>query len=186
LGFESFPAFWQNRLMALLIPKDDMFDLEKQIAAWRKQMLAAGIQSPVPLDELEIHLREEIEQQTKSGTSERQAFNLATQNMGHPNTLKQEFRRATMKNWRPLKFLSIFCGLTIAAAGCIGLGQTLQEGAIKAWLIHGGTVAIGENHPVEINARLWAAFMCLFPPFLISVGLVILRFSFRKKRAGPE
>ena len=40
-----------------------MFDLEKAIANWRKQMLAAGIKMPAPLEELEIHLREEIEQQ---------------------------------------------------------------------------------------------------------------------------
>ena len=38
-----------------------MFDLEQSIRNWRKQMLAAGIKSPVPLDELEIHLRDEIE-----------------------------------------------------------------------------------------------------------------------------
>ena len=42
-----------------------MFDLEKSIAEWRKQMLSAGIKTPVPLEELEIHLREEIEQQIK-------------------------------------------------------------------------------------------------------------------------
>jgi len=30
-----------------------MFNLESSIARWREQMLAAGIQSPVPLDELE-------------------------------------------------------------------------------------------------------------------------------------
>ena len=45
-----------------------MFDLEKSIADWRTQMLAAGIKSPVPLEELESHLREEITQQTKSGS----------------------------------------------------------------------------------------------------------------------
>jgi len=38
-----------------------MFELEKSIADWRRQMLAAGIKSPLPLEELEIHLREEIE-----------------------------------------------------------------------------------------------------------------------------
>ncbi len=30
-----------------------MFDLENAIADWRRQMLAAGIQTPVPLEELE-------------------------------------------------------------------------------------------------------------------------------------
>ena len=37
-------------------------------------MLAAGIKTPVPLEELESHLREEIEQQTKLGLSEAEAF----------------------------------------------------------------------------------------------------------------
>jgi len=37
-----------------------MFSLEKSISEWRRQMLAAGIKTPVPLEELEIHLREEI------------------------------------------------------------------------------------------------------------------------------
>ena len=42
-----------------------MLDLEQSIAEWRRQMLAAGLKTPVPLEELESHLRDEIEQQTK-------------------------------------------------------------------------------------------------------------------------
>ena len=37
-----------------------MPDLEQRIAIWRSQMIDAGIKTPVPLDELEAHLREEI------------------------------------------------------------------------------------------------------------------------------
>ena len=44
-----------------------MFNLEKSIADWRQQMLAAGIKTPVPLQELEIHLRDEIEQHKNLG-----------------------------------------------------------------------------------------------------------------------
>ena len=47
-----------------------MFNLEKEISEWRQQMLAAGVKSPVPLEELESHLREDIEQQVQSGLSE--------------------------------------------------------------------------------------------------------------------
>ena len=32
-----------------------MFDLEQAIADWRRQMLAAGIKTPVPLEELKSH-----------------------------------------------------------------------------------------------------------------------------------
>jgi len=45
-------------------------NFEENISAWRRQMLDAGIKTPVPLDELEIHLREEIEQRMKSGMEE--------------------------------------------------------------------------------------------------------------------
>ena len=40
-----------------------MFDIEQSFTEWRKQMLAAGIKTPVPLVELEIHLREDVEKE---------------------------------------------------------------------------------------------------------------------------
>jgi hypothetical protein len=71
-----------------------MFDLEQSISGWRQQMLAAGIQTPVPLEELEIHLREEIEQRMQSGISEQEAFAMASAIIGQPEPLKSEFKRA--------------------------------------------------------------------------------------------
>jgi hypothetical protein len=71
-----------------------MFDLEKSIGDWRKQMLAAGINTPVPLEELEIHLREEIEIQSKSGLNEQEVFNFAVQKIGQASLLKTEFKKA--------------------------------------------------------------------------------------------
>jgi hypothetical protein len=68
-----------------------MSDLEKSITEWREQMLAAGIKTPVPLDELENHLREEIERQMKSGLNEQTALEIAIQTIGQANTLKLEF-----------------------------------------------------------------------------------------------
>ncbi len=59
-----------------------MFNLEKSIAEWRKQMLATGIKSPVPLEELENHLREEIQQQRKLGLNEHEAFEISVQKIG--------------------------------------------------------------------------------------------------------
>jgi hypothetical protein len=71
-----------------------MFDLEKSIAEWRKQMLAVGIKTPVPLEELEIHLREEIEQQMQSGFGEEHAFKSAVWKIGQAGLLKTEFKKA--------------------------------------------------------------------------------------------
>jgi hypothetical protein len=71
-----------------------MFDLEKSIADWRKQMLAAGIKSPVPLEELESHLREEIERQMKSGLNGQTAFEISTRQIGQPKIINHEFKKS--------------------------------------------------------------------------------------------
>ncbi len=68
-----------------------MFDLEQSIAEWRQQMFTAGIKSPAPLEELESHLREDIEQQMESGIKAQPAFETALGQMGPAGALKVEF-----------------------------------------------------------------------------------------------
>ena len=70
-----------------------MFNLEKSITEWRKQMLAAGINKPVLVDELESHLREEIGRLTKSGLTPPDAFEAAVQQIGNAVVLKKEFKK---------------------------------------------------------------------------------------------
>jgi hypothetical protein len=70
-----------------------MFDLEQSIMDWRRQMLDAGIKTPAPLEELEIHLREDIERQMESGLNEQKAFEIAVQEIGKANMLKNEFKK---------------------------------------------------------------------------------------------
>jgi hypothetical protein len=70
-----------------------MFDLEQSIAEWRRQMLATGIKTPVPLEELESHLRDDVAQQMRAGANAQQAFEAAVQRIGHANDLKSEFKK---------------------------------------------------------------------------------------------
>jgi len=70
-----------------------MFSLEHAISEWRRQLAAGGIDSPEVLDELESHLRDDIEQQMRSGLSLQQAFNAALQRFGQRDALKTEFKR---------------------------------------------------------------------------------------------
>jgi len=99
-----------------------MFDLEKAIADLRKQMLAAGINTPVPLDELESHLREEIERQRRSGMGAEQIFDCAAKAVGPAAVLKNEFQKVersramTLVNLTGIAFLVIagFFSLMIA------------------------------------------------------------------------
>jgi hypothetical protein len=74
-----------------------MFHHEQAISEWRRQMLAAGIKTPVPLEELESHLREEIERQMKSGLDRKKAFEISVRQIGQPKTLKKEFNISERK-----------------------------------------------------------------------------------------
>jgi hypothetical protein len=71
-----------------------MFNLEEQISEWRRQMLAAGIPTPVPLEELEIHLRENIEGQVSTGMNVREAFENSVGHIGQAVALNNEFVKA--------------------------------------------------------------------------------------------
>ena len=71
-------------------------NLEENILAWRKQMLAAGIKTPAPLEELENHLRDAIDRQVRSGLGEQGAFAAVCQTnwpAKHPGTRIQKNRK---------------------------------------------------------------------------------------------
>jgi hypothetical protein len=119
-----------------------MFDLEQSIFEWRKQMLAAGIKTPVPLEELEIHLREEIERQVKSGLNEQNAFEISVQQIGQPKKLEGEFEKVETNVMKPMiKIATGILGLLISAAlmtpGCIQLHNELiiANGRLGLWLL---------------------------------------------------
>lgn len=75
-----------------------MPELETNILEWRKKMLSAGIKSPVPLDELEGHLRERVHD-LKAGLSEADAFQTAAKELGDGRILKKEFSKGRFV-WR--------------------------------------------------------------------------------------
>lgn len=56
-------------------------------------MRAAGVKTPVPMEELESHLREEIERQMKLGTENQRAFDMAVLQIGQGIELKAEFAK---------------------------------------------------------------------------------------------
>src|ERR1017187_6200271 len=91
--------------------RSNMFDLDQSLAGWRKQMLAAGIKTPVPLEELEIHLREDIAQQMQSGFSAQQAFGIAVKQIGRAPELKREFKKisAPMEMQKIIKLAGVIC-----------------------------------------------------------------------------
>jgi hypothetical protein len=118
-----------------------MFDLEKSIAEWQRQMLVAGIKKPVPLEELEIHLREEIERQAKSGLNEQNAFEISVQRIGEPQPLKSEFKKIERRFMKTMKIVggivSVMIGAALMVPGSIQLHDELvvANGKLVLWLL---------------------------------------------------
>jgi hypothetical protein len=70
-----------------------MFQLDSAIQSWRRQMISAGIYNRDTLNELESHLRDDIEQQVRAGQTEQHAFEIAAEKIGKANALKAEFAK---------------------------------------------------------------------------------------------
>jgi hypothetical protein len=89
-----------------------MRNVDLKIGEWRSRMAAGGIKSSAVLDELESHLREEIERQIRLGSDEVKAFEIAAQKIGGSDLLKAEFAKvAEGKEARLGKVLGIACCL---------------------------------------------------------------------------
>ena len=133
-------------------------------------MLAAGIKTPVPLEELESHLREEIEQQMKSGFSAQQAFGSAVKKIGRAPELKREFKKvnAPMEIQKIIQLagvifvaLTLFCPLFLflpcLQARELGLMVKMYAMAVYAITVAASVLSWKYNHkllPVIRNQPL--------------------------------
>lgn len=70
-----------------------MFNIEKAISGWRKEMLAAGVKNLNALNELQEHLLSDVDAQMRSGTEAETAFSQAVQRIGSPSEVCEEFAK---------------------------------------------------------------------------------------------
>lgn len=126
-----------------------MFDLEKEIAAWRSHMVQEGIERPEILDELEGHLRSEIERHLAAGWTPERVFETAVQQIGDARTIKSELEKAEDRQPPELqKLLGVAC---IAIAGLISLvsASVFLTSEVAWW-------ALAAIIPLTILAISWA------------------------------
>jgi len=107
-----------------------MFNLEQSIVEWRKQMLAAGVNSPVPLEELEMHLREDICNLVASGQTEAAAFQIAVARVGNPGTMGSEFKK-TGPRWSTPFVIGSLVWAALAAGCMAAIAGRWAEGKIN-------------------------------------------------------
>src|SRR5687767_6256378 len=83
-----------------------MHDLEQLIADWRKTMATGRSVGRETLDELENHLRENVDELVRTGVPEVEAFQRATAQLGSPPKIASEFQKLNQVTWLPVKVLT--------------------------------------------------------------------------------
>jgi hypothetical protein len=121
-----------------------MFDLEKAIAVWRLRMKSAGVQAPVPLDELESHLREEIERQIQAGASQQRALLSAIMIVGQPEALRNEFKKGEQKYMKRSLYIggAVFGTLFGEALILPALARWVHTGHVDSWPLAVGLLMV--------------------------------------------
>src|SRR5689334_11360573 len=86
-------------------PSDPPFDLEQQIQSWRQTIASqlGGDGRPEVVDELESHLRDDVEQLVRAGRAPARAWEIALAGLGEPQELAAEFRKSARPAWLPAR-----------------------------------------------------------------------------------
>ena len=131
-----------------------MFNLETAITEWRRQMVAAGIKTPVPLEELESHLRDDIEQQMGSGVTDQQAFEAAVGRIGQADALDGEFKKAD--------------GTKCSARSCWQLAWIGSFGPVVTVLLNlAGLFVFHRSSSVVFSHKWWSAWIPSYAVWMI-------------------
>lgn len=82
-----------------------MFDLNDAVAEWRRKLQQDGTIETEDLDELESHLRDEVERLARSGTPEEEALQIAARRLGDAHELTREFTKVGCRKFRLIELV---------------------------------------------------------------------------------
>ena len=134
-----------------------MFNLDQAILEWRQRMAGGGVNAPAVLDELESHLREEVEQQLRLGSNEQEAFEAAVLRIGQADGLKCEFAKVDGPK-QILRRKMVWIVMGVAGLSC--------------WLYFGHSPAIALVYGVLLFGLIVASFID-FKHFIIPDEITI-------------
>jgi len=159
-----------------------MFNLEKATAEWRARMESAGMENSACLDELEAHLREDVEHRMRSGEQEPVAFANAVRELGQATVLKCEFKKNERFGEKKWGILAIIAGFIVFGrvvmmheAGRVGPGDEIGGILMALFLLFFGlnSFIFKFNLGTHREIRLWkltgltysvvAVWLSLFP-----------------------
>ena len=88
-----------------------MFELEKAVSRWRKDMEADPVLEPGQIAEIESHLRDKIDDLVARGKTQEEAFKESTRALGGRGNISSQFykvyspRRSGRPSWQPPRFV---------------------------------------------------------------------------------
>ena len=161
-----------------------MFDLEKEILNWRRRMQAGGIKSPVPLDELESHLRDDVERSIKNGMSAQQAFKAAAGRIGQAGTLRSEFQKNGNDLRKKIGTFAVLVGAVVILRILLKyreMGYVWKTEQLM-WLLFGiAAVAAGFVIPIfrfslgeTRGIRLWRVVSIVYSAFALWISMMFI------------
>jgi hypothetical protein len=123
-----------------------LFDLEQRIQQWRRTQAQALASRPEVIDELESHLREEVQRLLQAGQTPELAWETALRRLGGPQQLAAEFDKlppAGSAFWLPARLVLISqIVLSVCLAGVVLM--MLKQGKTRPLLAaHVYAVSIG-------------------------------------------
>jgi hypothetical protein len=122
-----------------------MFDLEQQIRQWRQSLAGAlGGQAEV-VEELEGHLREEVQRLVRSGQSPDRAWEAALSRLGTAHQLAGEFGKLPPSPavWLPGRLALLAMGAVAVLLGCLLLLQFLKDKMDPLLAVHVYAITVG-------------------------------------------
>ncbi len=111
-----------------------MFNLNEEVIKWRNALAQSEAFGGADIDELEGHLREEIERLAGAGLSEQEAFLVAGHRLGDTRSLESEFAKVNAGHILRTRLFWMTAGvLAYLLAGCLA-GASGNAGALIAGL----------------------------------------------------
>lgn len=110
-----------------------MFNLEQKLNDWRNSLPISLRENRELLEELESHLREAFERQTKAGKSPEDSWNAALLSMGDTRHVAREFAKVHRKIWWPAWIAALVLIFSVGSVLAFMIAR-FSAGAIKPLL----------------------------------------------------
>jgi hypothetical protein len=134
-----------------------MFDLNAQIEEWRRTVSTQMGNRPDVLDELEGHLREDVERRIRAGAPPEQAWEQARAQLGEPRALAAEFAKVGGPAWLPAR-VAVIALVALGLCVAVWMFARASQGGIGSLLaVHVATVIVGYTTVFVVGGlSVWA------------------------------